>query len=129
MNTCSWCGTKFVGHRTSRGKFCGFDCMGKSNSDKVLQSWLSGEDPGWTGKTVQLKTTVRRYILAQAGNACSICGWSEKHPIDGLPLVEVDHINGDPFDCSPENLRVLCPNHHAMTETHRARNRGSGRKR
>lgn len=30
-------------------------------------------------------------------------------------VLNVDHINGDPRDCRPENLRFLCPNCHSQT--------------
>ncbi len=31
--------------------------------------------------------------------------------------LEIDHINGDSFNNSLENLRCLCPNCHSQTET------------
>lgn len=44
----------------------------------------------------------------------------EDHPI---PL-ELDHINGDSDDNRLRNLRILCPNCHALTDNYRGRNIG-----
>jgi hypothetical protein len=53
---------------------------------------------------------------------CAICGTGpEWH---GEPLrLEVDHRNGEWWDNRSENLRLLCPNCHAVTDTFRGRKR------
>lgn len=57
---------------------------------------------------------------------CEQCGWAERTEDGYLPL-ELDHINGDRYDNRLENLRVLCPNCHSLTSSHRGRC-GKGKK-
>jgi predicted HNH restriction endonuclease len=42
----------------------------------------------------------------------------------GQPIpLELHHVNGERTDHRLENLQLLCPNCHALTDTYRARNK------
>ncbi|MFE1366974.1 HNH endonuclease [Streptomyces anulatus] len=64
------------------------------------------------------KTTLLRRALREIGipEQCDECG---TEPVwRGSPItLEIDHINGDRSDDRAENLRLLCPNCHAITTT------------
>ena len=53
---------------------------------------------------------------------CQTCG-CDGHWQNGIIALEIDHINGENTDNRIENLRDLCPNCHALTETYRGRNK------
>lgn len=64
------------------------------------------------------KTVLLRRALSEIGvpERCDGCG---SEPVwRGNPItLEIDHINGDWRDDRAENLRLLCPNCHAITNT------------
>lgn len=52
---------------------------------------------------------------------CKICGNTEWL---GKPIaLELDHVNGDHYDNRKDNLRFICPNCHALTDTWKGRNK------
>lgn len=99
--------------------------MNAFKRQRYIAQWLAGEIAG--GSIASVSHAVRRYLLQERGERCSLCGWSERHPITGRVPLDIDHINGNYADHRPENLRLLCPNCHALTPTYKALNRGNGR--
>ncbi|MEU8538581.1 HNH endonuclease [Streptomyces sp. NPDC048717] len=66
---------------------------------------------------------LRRHLLRLGmEERCAECGQGLEW--NGAPLqLEVDHVNAEWWDNRLENLRFLCPNCHASTDTYRGRKR------
>ena len=82
-----------------------------------LDEIISGNHPQF--QTFKLKNRLLKNNLLK--NVCSCCGiesWMDK-PLN----MELDHIDGNRTNHKLENLRMLCPNCHAQTDTYRSKNR------
>lgn len=128
---CDYCKTAPLNKNSN--SFCSRDCYfisnritKKSEQDKWKEAGNTSDSA--SGSNGSLKNTYRQYLVSEASQACGVCGWNETHPVDGAPLVQIDHIDGDFKNNSYDNLRVLCPNCHSKTPTFGFRNKkGRGR--
>lgn len=119
LGTCSHCSKEFRYNPANKtGKYCSNACQQDFQKKQRIQEWLTeGRFPG--------KIALRQYLTEIHGYKCSCCGISEwnNNPI----TLDVDHIDGNPYNDIPSNLRYLCPNCHSQTPTYKAKNKGSGR--
>ena len=75
----------------------------------------------------QLSENVKRYIREKFDNKCCECGWDKINHVTGRSPLEVHHIDGNYKNNLEENLVLLCPNCHSLTENYKALNK-NGRK-
>lgn len=118
LNQCRNCGCDFPPHSDSRGIYCSIKCQ---KDYEWKQTKLRIEQTG----QIENSRQGRRYLLEKNGHKCEICGRSTwlGQPI---PLV-LDHKDGNSDNWALSNIRLICCNDDAMTDTYKNRNKGHGR--
>jgi len=111
--TCLNCSTTFTYNPYhKKGKYCNNKCQQEHTRNQYITEWKEGLISG--GSSYNLSQYVRNYLLEKAQYKCSKCGWSGTNIQTGKVPLEIDHIDDDPFNHSPNNLQVLCPNCHSL---------------
>lgn len=115
--------------RQSNRRYCSGACQFQDTTQRKLNAWLFEDwNPPHRGEG-DVPAYVRRFWLATYGERCVLCGWAERRPKDGRIPLTWDHIDGDCSNNRYSNLRLLCPNCHALTDTYGSLNKVSRRKR
>lgn len=107
----------FTGQLWKKGKNKETDSRIKSVEKYTLEEILT-EDSIITQKV--LRGYIERHNVIEY--KCVFCG-CDGHWFGGIISLELDHINGENNDNRKINLRYLCPNCHATTETYRGKNK------
>jgi hypothetical protein len=126
MSSCSYCGKRLNPPATT---YCSNKCQADKQYLIYIEMWKNNEVNGTRGiNTQNFSGHLIRYLIDMGGNKCSICGWSQINPNTGRVPLEIDHIDGNSENNNEDNLRLLCPNCHALTPGFRNLNKGKGRK-
>lgn len=104
---CAHCGKI---KETLQNKYCD-DCIADGVYNRAMSLDVCKSD-----------RTRRFFLLRERGHRCEVCGLEEWC---GQPIpIELDHIDGDADNNTTENLRLICPNCHAQTDTYKGANAG-----
>lgn len=123
---CLNCGCEYNIYRSSKGKFCSNKCQAEYEYKQFIENWKNGEESGLSGE-YGISRHIRRYLFEKYNCSCQICGWNEVNPFTGNIPLEIHHMDGDYTNNKEENLQLLCPNHHSLTESFKSHNK-NGRK-
>jgi hypothetical protein len=101
------------------------ECSRKYKENEYIKKWLKN---GQTETNRQPQNYIRRHLLNEQNNLCSICG--VKPEWNGKPIVFIlDHIDGDCHNNNRKNLRMICPMCDSQLPTFKSKNKNSSRRR
>ena len=119
--TCLNCGKRLT---INQELFCCHKCQGDFEYRAYIEKWLDGKESG-SVDTGYMSARIRRFLFEKYNNSCQICGWNKEHPSTHKVPLQIHHIDGDCKNNKKENLQLLCPNCHSLTETFGALNVGN----
>lgn len=124
VRTCAHCSKTLI---SSQRGYCSWACRIASKFFSQRDQWLAGSVSGGYS-TGALKEFAKKHLIEARGERCESCGWDKVNQYTGKIPLTFHHIDGNPLNHRPENIRILCPSCHSLTETYGGANRGNGRK-
>ncbi len=129
-HTCIKCGKKAF------RKYCSLQCQADYEYNEYIKQWMAGEvSGGQKNGSGAVSSHVRRWLFERSGSKCeallddgSRCGWSRINKHTGKIPLNIHHKDGNSENHRPENLELICPGCHSLTETYGNANKGHGRK-
>jgi len=83
----------------------------------ILSDILEGKHPHYQSNKLRKRLIVEG-VKERKCECCGLTEWLGKNI-----SLELDHIDGNCYNHRIENLRIVCPNCHAQTETYRGKNK------
>lgn len=101
-------------------------CTKACRQNHEIELWLDGKLDGH--QKYKHAAYVQRYLEQRSRKVCEMPDCTEQRVRDnGRHILQVDHIDGNWRNNKPENLRLICPSCHALTDTFAGYNKGKGR--
>lgn len=123
IKNCPNCGKEIP--KSSPNKFCSSECFQEYRFKTNVEKWKN--NPGeYTAQDIP--SFIRTYMIEKVGCKCEKCGWSEVNPTTGAVPLEIHHIDGDCTNNFEDNLQLLCPNCHSLTENFGSLNNGKSKR-
>lgn len=117
LNYCLNCGKEI----TKRNKYCNSSCQQEHYYKQYIERWKQNLETGIIGNN-DISKHIRHYLFIKHNNSCELCEWNIINPYTGLVPLQIHHIDGNCKNNKEENLQLLCPNCHALTDNFGSRN-------
>ena len=112
----------------SQKKYCSNQCQIDYQHKVYINLWKDKKQDGVVKmNTKNISKYIKRYFLEKYGELCMICGWNKRNIMTNKVPLEIDHKDGNAKNNQENNLRLICPNCHALTHNFKNLNRGYGR--
>lgn len=105
-------------------KYCSLECQTKYRKEQKIKEWKSNPEKFTSEWGYDF---IKHFLVEKYGSKCELCGWGETNKYTNNIPLEVHHKDGDCTNNKEENLQLLCPNCHSLTENFGSRNKHSKR--
>jgi len=109
----------------NRNTYCNNTCQMKFQKRKDFDLIDEGKFDE-LGCKQNIDRVSKQYLISIHGDKCMNCGWDQLNEWTNKIPIQINHVDGNPENHKMENLELLCPNCHSLTEYYKSR--GKGRK-
>ena len=119
---CLNCSVEFIFNTfVTKGKYCSTKCSGEHRrilkSKERLKRFNNGLIPEQS-RGLYKRVLIENFNIEKKCSICNIKDWNGKP----LPFI-LDHIDGNAYNNTKENLRLVCSNCDSQLETYKKRNK------
>jgi transposase len=125
-NPCACCGELTY----NRNTYCNMKCKANYDATRLLERWkLEGPSAllKRSRESGSFDGMARRALFIEYESKCAECGWTHDFGDGTLPPLDCAHIDGNYKNNNISNIRLLCPNCHAVETRLSPTKRGRGR--